>query len=267
MIRKPIVAGQFYSSDSKDLKNEIKRLKPKDTAKISAKGIIMPHAGYICSGKVAAATVARIIPKNHIIILGPNHTGRGKDFSIFAEGKWETPLGSVEIDDTLAKSIINSGDIIEIDYLAHAREHSIEVELPILQYFFKDFRVVPITCAASTIKTYREVAGQIFKAIKNNKDEILLIASTDMTHYENDSAVRRKDRLAIESIIRLESEELLKNITKENISMCGAPSVIILMECCRLMQAHKAEIVLYSTSGEVSGDDSSVVGYLGAVIS
>ncbi len=266
MIRKPIVAGQFYSSDSKKLKNDIETLKPKDTSKISAKGIILPHAGYIYSGKVAVATVNKAIPKKRIIILGPNHTGLGKDFSIFSQGKWETPLGDIEIDSILAKLIVEAGGIIKEDYTAHAREHSIEVELPILQHFFNEFKFVPIVCAVSTFTIYQQAARQIFNAIENIKDEILLVASTDMTHYEPDSAARRKDSLAIESIVNLDAKQLLKRIDTENISMCGAGSVAILLECCKLMQAKKAEIVLYQTSGEASGDYSSVVGYLGAII-
>jgi len=266
MIREPVVAGQFYPSGPKELEKIIISLKSKEEPKLQALGIILPHAGYIYSGKVAVATISKIIPKKRIIILGPNHTGAGEDFGIFSEGKWNMPFKDIEIDQDLASRILERSNFIKKDYLAHKHEHSIEVELPILQYFFGEFKFVPIVCALSSISTYKKVAEEIHLAIEDIKDQVLLIASSDMSHYEEDSVARKKDRFAIESILNLDEEELLRRINKENISMCGVAPVSILIACCKRLKAKKAQVILYQTSGDSSGDYSSVVGYLGAVI-
>lgn len=266
MIRKPSVRGQFYPSDSKELRRTIESLNPKKTSKIKALGIILPHAGYVYSGKVAVTTVASICPKKKVIILGPNHTGIGGPFSIFPEGEWEMPFGNVKIDSELASSILDVGNIIKEDTSAHTYEHSIEVELPILQYFFGNFKFIPIACSHSTIDEYKKVGKQIFKAIEDMKEEVLLVASNDMSHYEKDATARKKDSFATESIINLDEEELLNRVSRENISMCGASSVSILIHCCKLLKAKKAQVALYQTSGDVNGDYSSVVGYLGVVV-
>jgi len=265
MTRKPIVADQFYSADPHRLKKTIEGFREKETSKIDAKGVILPHAGYIYSGKVATITVEKIKPKNKVIVLGPNHTGLGKPFSMFAKGEWETPFGTIRVEEELAQQILSNSNIIEEDYAAHLHEHSIEVELPILYHFFGEFKLVPIVCATADLETYRKVAYDISKAV-NNKSDILIVASSDMTHYEEDSQARKKDSIAIESIMKLDEENLLKQARKNNISMCGIAPVCILIACCKLLKAHKATVTLYQTSADTSGDYSSVVGYLGAVI-
>ncbi len=266
MIRKNAVAGQFYPHNPNKLKIMIESFIEKETSKIDAKGIIMPHAGYIYSGKVATVTVEKIRPKKRVIILGPNHMGTGETFSMFSRGEWEIPSGRIKIDEELAQAILNHSDLIKEDVSAHIYEHSIEVELPILHYFFKDFKFLPIVCSLSSLETYRKVAHHIFKTIKNIKDDILIIASSDMTHYEEDYRARKKDSYAIESIVKLNEEELLKRIKEKDISMCGVAPVSILIACCKLLKAKKATVTLYRTSGDITKDTSSVVGYLGAVI-
>ena len=266
MIREYVVAGQFYPSNPENLKEDIERLKPKENSKVSAKGIIIPHAGYMYSGKVAVSTINKVKPKKKVIILGPNHTGIGETFSVFSEGEWKMPFGNIKIDASLARNIIGDASVIKEDYSAHLHEHSIEVELPILQYFFGDFEFVPVVCGISGINQYQEVANRIYKAIINMQDDILIVASSDMTHYEDDSSARKKDSLAIESILKLDEKELIKRVEEYNISMCGIAPVSILLHCCKLLKASKAEVVLYQTSGDASGDYSSVVGYLGAIV-
>ena len=266
MLRECAVAGQFYPSNPKSLKEEIERFKPKTNSNISAKGIIIPHAGYIYSGKVAISTVGIVKPKRRIIILGPNHTGIGHTFSIFPEGEWKMPFANIKIDRELAKNIVGDADLIKEDYSAHLHEHSIEVELPILQYFFGDFEFIPIVCGIANLDIYRRVAHRIYEAIENIQNDILIVASSDMTHYEEDSSARKKDSLAIESILKLDEEELVEKVEKYNISMCGIAPVSVLLHCCKLLKANKAEVVLYQTSGDASGDYSSVVGFLGVVI-
>lgn len=267
MIRKPVVNGTFYPANKKDIDDLIESYTPTKSTKISAKGLILPHAGYIYSGKVATATVSHTLPKKRIIILGPNHKGIGNNFSLWNKGCWTIPYGKINIDEELAAAILANGDIIKSDNSAHIEEHSVEAELPILYYFFENFKFVPISCKYSSLNNYEYVANQIYKAIKNISDEILLIASSDLTHYEPDASARKKDREIIDSIINLDEKSMLQKIDKFNISMCGAAPVAILISCLKKIKATKSQVIMYQTSGDASGDYNSVVGYLGALIS
>lgn len=266
MIRKPVVSGQFYPHQKRELERIIEGFKPKEPSKISAKGIILPHAGYIYSGRVAVATVSRVIPKKRLIILGPNHTGLGADFSLWSEGAWEIPSGQIGIDGDLAKRILNSSQIIKEDYLAHGQEHSIEVELPIIHHFFGEFTFVPLTCKSASLETYRKVAEEIFKALWDIKEDIFFVASTDLTHYEPDQVARRKDRAVMEAVINLDEQDLIKKVDKLSISMCGVAPVAIFISCLKKLGARKSQVALYQTSGDSSGDYSSVVGYVGMIV-
>lgn len=267
MIRKPVVSGQFYPEEASELKKAIEEFKPRDCAKLSASALILPHAGYTYSGRVAVTTVSKVLARKRIIILGPNHTGYGADFGLWPKGKWITPLSEIEIDEELSSKILGSGDEIIADELAHNFEHSIEVELPILYYFFKEFKFVPIVCQTCALSNYESAAEQIYSAIKNIKNEVMLVASSDMTHYEPDLAVRRKDRLALECIINLDAQGLLKTVKKDNISMCGIAPVAILLLVMKKIGATKANVSLYQTSADAGADKNSVVGYAGVVIS
>jgi len=266
VIREACFSGQFYPSSAKDIEEILEPFALKTPNKLSAKGLILPHAGYVYSGKVAARTVNRVAPRKRIIVLGPNHTGIGEKFAVFSKGLWKTPLGDIKIDEGLAAKIINAGDELVADSAAHSREHSIEVELPILKYFFGDFEFVPISCSLDSIDTYQAVGKQIFNAIKDIKDEVLLVASSDMSHYEEESTARQKDRMAIESILSLDEKELIDRVDTNDISMCGISPISILISCCKLLKATKGEVEFYNTSGDASGDYSAVVGYLGAII-
>ncbi len=267
MLRKPVVSGQFYPGEKEALADTIERLKPeKDLPKASYRGVIMPHAGYIYSGKVAVTTASMALPKKRLIILGPNHTGFGKTFGMWSKGSWQIPTAELAIDEKLAQSILQSGSAIVEDTQAHKFEHSIEVELPILNYFFGDFKFVPIACQVSSLKEYKAAADQIFEAVKPIKEDVLFVASTDMTHYEPDATARRKDRLALDKIINLDEEGLVDTIKKENISMCGFAPVAVMISCLKKLGARKAQVALYQTSGDASGDYTSVVGYAGIVI-
>jgi hypothetical protein len=267
MVREPQVCGQFYPSNPRELERLISNFTPQVTTKVQAKGALLPHAGYIYSGRVAVTTVAKVSPKERVIILGPNHTGFGEEFSIYSRGKWRMPWGLVDIDEELASKILEKGSYIKEDTLAHRFEHSIEVELPILRHFFSSFKFVPIVCSTASLDMYRKVANQIYQGVKDTQEQVLIIASGDMTHYEPDHQARKKDRLAIESILHLDEEELLKRVKKENISMCGIATVSIMLSCAKLLGSKKAEVTLYQTSGDVTGDTSSVVGYLGVIVS
>ena len=266
MVRQPYVCGKFYPSQPEDLKDMLSSFVSQKSSKVLAKGMILPHAGYVFSGKVAAVTAAKVIPKKKIIILGPNHTGTGAPFSVYPGGAWDTPLGKVFIDADLTNALLNAGSLINPEVSEHNFEHSIEVELPILQYFLDDFTFIPLCCRNSSLNEYGLIARQIYEAVKATKDDVLIVASSDMTHYEADAAARKKDRFAIESILKFDEKRLLEKIGENNISMCGAAPISIMLILTKLLGATKAEVVLYQTSGDVTGDYSAVVGYLGAVI-
>lgn len=263
MVREPIAAGRFYPDNPGDLSELIKSFIPKDTAKMSVKGLILPHAGYSYSGRVAVAAVSRILPKKKVIILGNNHSGIGSDFSLWPSGSWRILEKEIKIDHSLTKAILGKPGPIKEDLSAHQGEHSIEVELPILDYFFADFEFVPIACKVCKLESSQAAAEQIFQAIKNIKEEILLIASTDFTHYEPDAAVRRKDRIALEAIVALDEELLIDKVIEEDISICGLAGVVVLLQCLKKIGARKSQVILYQTSGDTGGDYSSVVGYAG----
>jgi hypothetical protein len=266
MVRRAVAKGTFYP-DSKDeisqTLNQIAKI-PRNT--VNAQGVILPHAGYIYSARVAAQTIAKVTPRKKLIILGPNHTGIGENFSIMSEGSWEIPGKNIPIDHKLAAKILDNSQIIKEDPSAHLQEHSIEVELPILDHFFGQFSFVPICCQQDRLEVYQQVAQDIFQAIKSTNDDVLIVASSDMNHYEDDATTRNKDRSAIESILNCDEAELINRIKGQRITMCGAGPAAILISCCKLLKAQKAEVVLYQTSGDVNKDYSSVVGYLGVII-
>ena len=266
MIREPVVSGQFYPGRSNVLEKTIEDFDPKESSKISAKGIILPHAGYPYSGRVATVTVSKVLPRKRLVILGPNHTGLGENFALWSQGSWEIPFGKLNIDEELAQLILTKGNYIKEDKEAHLQEHSIEVELPILYHFFGEFKFVPIACKMASLEKYRAVANQIVSALKEVKDDIFFVASTDLTHYESDQAARKKDRFAIEAMVNLDEQELINKINSMHITMCGVAPVAILISCLKQLGAKKSQVALYQTSGDSSGDYSAVVGYVGMII-
>jgi AmmeMemoRadiSam system protein B/AmmeMemoRadiSam system protein A len=266
MIRHPVVAGQFYPAQAPQLKEMIRGMVDEGAEKEDVIGLVSPHAGYIYSGPVAGAVISRVKFKDTFIIMGPNHTGMGKPLSIMTEGTWETPLGAVEIDSELAKQILTVSRHLEADHEAHQHEHSIEVQIPFLQYFKKDIRIVPISLAYSSGAVYKEIGREIAQVVKDLNREVVIVASSDMTHYEPQESARRKDSQAIEAILELNEDELLRRVDELNISMCGYAPTVALMTAAKELGATRAELVRYQTSGDTSGDYSAVVGYAGIII-
>jgi MEMO1 family protein len=269
VIRNPAVAGQFYSGSKESLIKEVEKLIPASAEKKEdAIGVISPHAGYTYSGSVAALTLSSIKPKPIYIIMGPNHTGLGSPFSLSTSDSWATPLGNVTINKTLAEKILKNCPQISKDEFAHIQEHSIEVQLPILQILQENFTIVPIVISSGTIEQYRKIGQAIAKSIKELKLEkdVTIIASSDMTHYESQNSAQEKDARAIDTILKLDEEALLECIEKFDISMCGYAPAVIMMAAAKLLGAKRALLIKYQTSGDSSGDYSSVVGYAGIVI-
>ena len=266
--RKPVVAGQFYPAQAKELNSEISSCLDLKSEKQDILACILPHAGYIYSGPVAGAVVSRINIPERIILLGPNHTGQGTAFSLMSQGSWSTPLGEVFIDTRLAKEILSGSQYLQEDSLAHLYEHSLEVELPFLQYLRKDFQIVPICLASAQAKALKSVGLSIAAAIERLqiRKSVLIVASSDMTHYLPQKEAEQKDKLAIEAILELNEDKLLARVAEFDISMCGFAPTAAMLSCAKALGATKAELVKYQTSGQISGDFSSVVGYAGIII-
>ena len=266
MVRKPAVAGRFYPGTASALRADIERMVDPGIPREKAIGLISPHAGYPFSGPVAGATFSKIEFAATFVILGPNHTGTGAPFSIMTDGAWETPLGEVEIDSELGKRILLESEYLEEDPGAHGYEHSIEVQLPFLQYLGDDFRIVPVVLAHASGEIYKEIGRSVAEAIKSLDRGVVIVASSDMTHYEPHDIAKTKDMKAIEAILDLNEYELLKWIKEYNITMCGYGPVVCLISAAKELDAKEAELVRYQTSGDVTGDYRSVVGYAGVII-
>jgi len=265
MIRSPAAAGRYYPDLDVQLREMIEMFVDENAEKEEVVGLPMPHAGYPYSGSVAGATISRVKFKNTFIIMGPSHTGMGKPFSIMAEGTWQTPLGEVEIDSGLARKIIDVSQYIEDDDRAHQQEHAVEVQIPFLQYFKPDIRIVPIILAYAPAAVYKEIGRDIARAIRESKAEVVIIASGDMTHYEPQASAERKDNQAIEAMLNLDEDELTRRYETLDISMCAHGPAVCLISAAKELGANTAELVKYQTSGDTTGDYDAVVGYAGII--
>lgn len=266
MIRSPVVAGRFYAGTASSLRADIDRLVDRQAKRTRAIGVVSPHAGYPFSGPVAGATLSRIEPTPSVIIMGPNHTGMGAPFSIMTEGTWKTPLGQVQIDSALANDILDRSASLEEDTAAHEYEHSIEVQIPFLQYFNDSVTIVPIVLAPGPGNVYKEIGHSIADAVSAHREAVLIMASSDMTHYEPQERAEQKDAKAIEAIFALDEDELLARVKSMGISMCGYAPTTSLIAAAKRLGATQAELVKYQTSGDTTGDYSRVVGYAGVII-
>ena len=268
MIRQPIVAGQFYPGTQNSLEKQLNSFLDRNARKVDALGVVSPHAGYMYSGKVAGSVLSRITPKSTYIIMGPNHTGRGDAFSIDTAERWKTPLGEVELDKRLIAALLKSSEHLKEDGRAHAFEHSVEVQIPFLQSIQKTFSMVPIVIAHAKPDVYGKVGRQLAQTIieHKKKNDVTIIASSDMTHYEPHQSAKEKDSYAIDAILRLDEDALLEKIAEYDISMCGYAPTYVMLAAVKQLGARTAKLVQYQTRGDTSGDFSSVVGYAGIVI-
>jgi len=266
MIREAAVAGQFYPGWPSELRETIKYLTDGGGPKKEAIGVVCPHAGYIYSGPVAGAVFSALKFPSTFILIGPNHRGMGKPLSLMDKGKWKTPLGETPINTALADAILEESTWLEPDQLAHRYEHSLEVQLPFLQYFKPDVTIVPIVLSQADIHVYKDIGLALARAIKKTGSDAVILASSDMTHYEPHESAKGKDRQAIDAILDLDADELARRLAKYNITMCGYAPVISLITAAKELGATKAELIKYQTSGDTSGDYSSVVGYAGIMI-
>ncbi len=270
ILRHPAVAGRFYPADPDDLRAEARGyLSQSSSGKqspIRAVGCIAPHAGYMYSGHVAGAVFARVEIPRRCIVMCPNHTGMGVPLSVMSEGAWETPLGEVAIDSGLAGALKQRFPALQEDSAAHRAEHAAEVELPFLQMRQPELTFVPIALGTRQFEALEQMGKAIADVVAAQKDPVLIIASSDMNHYESDAVTRVKDHRAIERILTLDPQGLFEVVTQQDISMCGLGPAVVMLTAARQLGAKSAELVKYATSGDVSGDRDMVVGYAGVVV-
>jgi len=248
---------------------QVERFLAPRAKKIKALGIVSPHAGLVYSGSVAGAVYSSIELPGTFILIGPNHTGLGEPVSLMAKGEWETPLGTVRIDEELAAAILSRSRLVREDTLAHLKEHSLEVQLPFIQYLKKEFTIVPIQMMDTRLETCLALGNAVAEAVREQtkKTGVLIVASSDMSHYISAEAAKKKDHKAIQRILDLDAQGLYYTVRDEDITMCGYGPAVAMLTACKALGAKKAELIKYTNSGEVSGDYDQVVGYAGIVVS
>jgi MEMO1 family protein len=267
VLRLPAVAGRFYPEDPKELARQIAAFAaPGGDPPRQAIACMVPHAGYRYSGYVAGAVYARLELPHRFLLLGPRHFPRGKAQAILSEGAWQTPLGRAEIDSELARELKNAcGGLCE-DEVAHLAEHALEVQLPFLQCLTSDFRFVPIALGTADYAQLESLGRAIAEVLRRQSEPVLMIASSDMNHYESDEVTRRKDGQALERLLALDARGLFDIVRREGITMCGFGPAVSMLTAARLLGAAKATLVRYGTSGDINGDRDEVVGYAGVVV-
>jgi AmmeMemoRadiSam system protein B len=279
-VRTPAVAGRFYPGRAEDLLREVREFTspsktPIETGRIDAIGCVAPHAGYIYCGGVAGAVYSRLKIPERCVILCPNHTGKGRPLAIMANTTWQTPLGEVAADADMAARLLRRFPALEEDSAAHRAEHAIEVQLPFLQASRPELKIVPIAIGTSDFDVLRGLGETLADVIADHHEEdqkaerqakVLIIASSDMNHYESDTITRIKDHKAIARVLAMDARGLWEVVLNEDISMCGFGPTVVMLTAAKLLGATSATLVKYATSGDVSGDYESVVGYAGIIV-
>lgn len=276
-IRTPAVAGMFYPKAQKDLESTIKESYlhnygpgklPPSTPDKKIMGVICPHAGYMYSGPIAAHSFYAIssLKPELVIILGPNHWGLGCGVAAMRDGLWKTPLGDIEVDTDTAIEVNRTSKIIELDFFSHTRDHSLEVQLPMLQQIYSyKFKILPIILINQSLDAAKDIGHAIANIAKNKKT--IIIGSSDFTHYEENEFAHKQDKTLIEPIVKLDVEKFYKILQENQVSACGYGAIASTMIACKELGATKGSLLKYATSGDITGEKSSVVGYASIVFS
>lgn len=262
MIRQPAVAGYFYPGKRPELLRDLEGFVP-ERAKETATAIVVPHAGYMYSGHVAGAVYASVDLPDRFIIMCPNHTGAGSDFDVHPEGQWLTPLGSAEVDAGMCEALLRLFPLARRDGAAHVREHALEVQIPFLQYLKGDIRFLPLCIRQQRYEYLQELATAIAQIVRSAQEKILIIASSDMTHYESQVSANRKDRMAIDRMEQMDARGLYDTVHQYDISMCGYLPATVAMLAAKELGSTEGKLIKYATSGDITRDYNSVVGYAG----
>ena len=265
MIREPVVAGTFYPGTKSILEEELERhIRPAETRR-KVIGLVSPHAGYVFSGGCAGKGFGAVEVPGTVIILGVNHHGFGHPFAVDGHEHWKSPLGNIEIHDQLRTKLVADSEIFGIDNTAGSKEHSLEVQVPFIQYLNPDAKILPVTVAFGDPKRLMDAGKEIAALVKDNPD-VLIVASTDMSHYINADRAREKDRKAIDKIVGLDPEGLVNTVATERISMCGVAPTAIMLAAALELGAKNSEVIDYTNSGNVMGDYNRVVAYLSMIV-
>jgi AmmeMemoRadiSam system protein B len=269
MLRLPAVAGQFYPADPRELTRLVRKFSAEEpgTKKTRVRACLVPHAGYIYSGGVAGAVFSRIIFPKQVFVLGVRHSPVGEDLAILSEGAWRTPLGDAPVDEMLARRIMAGCPRLREDSVAHSREHSLEVEIPFLQILDPGFSFVPVAVGTLRFEELHELGMGLARVFKESQEEILMVTSSDMNHYEPDEMTRIKDAKAIDRMKAMDAQGLYEICHKEKISMCGLGPAVVMLTAMKELGVKSGEVVRYATSGDVNGDRDAVVGYAGMIFS
>jgi MEMO1 family protein len=267
MLRLPAVAGQFYPHDPQELSALVAQFTQheKNLEKMKVRACLVPHAGYVYSGAVAGAVFSRIHLPQKILLLGVRHFPRGEPLAILSDGAWRTPLGDVPIDADLAARLRKECSLLQEDSVAHSREHSLEVELPFLQCLDAGFSFVPVAVGTVNFQDLVETGAGIARVLRESKEEILLVTSSDMNHYDDDATTKRKDALAIERLLKMDAAGLYEICRAEKVTMCGLGAAVVMLTAMNALGVKDAELVCHATSGEVTGERDRVVGYAGMI--
>ena len=267
MQRQPAVAGQFYPGSEGKLRVALSQLIPEHASPKVVKGIISPHAGYVYSGAIAGQLFSQVRIPDTVLIIGPNHHGTGAAAALYPDGEWLTPLGTVAINSRLNALLLQHGPYLRSDSIAHQHEHSLEVQLPFIQYLPPDVTISAICIGHGDYLPLLDIGQGIAAAISEYGEEVLIVASSDMTHYESADSARRKDHHALERVLALDGKGLLEICHSRGITMCGVVPATVMIEAALKLGATQAELVAYGTSGDVTGDSDQVVGYAAVMVS
>ena len=264
-MRQPAVAGQFYPLRPENLEKELKRcFEGLEIRERDVIGAVCPHAGYVYSGKVAAHAYATLPEADTYVLLGPNHTGYGSPVSV-SRDTWKTPLGTVEVDVELVDRFL--GSIVDVDELGHKYEHSIEVQLPFLQYRFDgDFKILPICMGMQDEETAVEIGNIIANLVSESRKRVVFIASSDFTHYQPAKLAKETDNEVIDSILNLDVPGMYDRLYRRNASICGYGPIASMLTSSKKLGGNHATLLNYSNSGDVSGDLNAVVGYAAIIV-
>lgn len=266
MQRQPAVAGQFYPGSERTLRTALSQLIPEHASPKPVKGIISPHAGYVYSGAIAGQVFSKITIPDTVLIIGPNHHGTGAAAALYPDGEWLTPLGATSINSRLNELLLRYTPYIQSDTVAHQLEHSLEVQLPFIQYLRPDVTISAICLGHGDYAPLHDIGAGIAAAIREYGGEVLIVASSDMTHYESADSARQKDQQALERVLALDGKGLLEVCHIQGITMCGVVPATVMLEAALKLGAHQAEVVAYGNSGDVTGDNHQVVGYAAVTV-
>jgi AmmeMemoRadiSam system protein B len=265
MDRSPAVSGQFYPARPVELRRQVIGFLAAAQTR-AALGVIAPHAGYIYSGAIAGEVYCRVRVPGRVIILGPNHHGRGHPAAVYPEGNWITPLGEVPVDAAFAARLLAACPVTGADTAAHRMEHSLEVQLPFLQLCRPGLQIVPLCLSHLPLAQLLELGAGLGRLIQAENDPTLIVASSDMTHYEPGPVARDKDRQALDRVTALDPSGLYHTVREGGITMCGVLPTVVMLAAARQLGASSAELIRYGNSGDVTGDQQEVVGYAGVAV-